>query len=457
MHIGAGRLIDQDFTRIGKAVASGEFQHNPTLRSACESAAARGSAVHILGLASPGGVHSHEDHLLALLDLAHASGVPRTCLHAFLDGRDTPPRSAGATLRRLDRHCRALGRARIASLVGRYYAMDRNLNWDRVAPAYDLITRGAAEFSAGDALAALAQAYARDESDEFVKATVIEGEGAVRHQVADGDVIIFANFRADRARQLTSALTQPDFAGFPRAVVPRLGACVTMTDYGAQFALPIAFPASDLTNTFGAVVAARGLTQLRIAETEKYAHVTFFFNGGEEREFPGEDRILIPSPAVATYDLAPAMSAVEVTDALVEAITGRRYDAIVCNYANADMVGHTGDFAATVECIETLDGCLGRVVAAARAHGTEVLITADHGNAEKMHTAASAGEGGAPHTAHTSNPVPLIYVGRPATCAADGSLADIAPTMLMLMEVPAPREMTGKSLLALRANAQDAA
>ncbi|MGE0482865.1 MAG: 2,3-bisphosphoglycerate-independent phosphoglycerate mutase [Gammaproteobacteria bacterium] len=447
MHIGAGRLIDQDFSRIGKAIASGEFARNPVFVDACATAAKASRAVHVMGLLSPGGVHSHEDHIRALIDLAAAAGVGEILVHAFLDGRDTPPQSAGASLERLATHCAATPGARIASISGRYYAMDRNKNWERVARAYRAIVDGVAAFDAPDAAAALSAAYARGETDEFVEPTVV----AHGRAVADGDVVLFANFRADRARQLTTAMTATEFDGFARARLPALAAFVTMTDYGEQFELPVAFPAFDLPHTFGAVVADHGLRQLRIAETEKYAHVTFFFNGGEERVFAGEDRVLVPSPDVATYDLKPEMSAAEVTDRLVEAIAAERYDAIVCNFANADMVGHTGVFDATVRCIEVLDACLDRVLEAARAHGFDVLITADHGNAEQM-TAA-----GGPHTAHTSNRVPLVYVGRAGRLAADGSLVDLAPTLLHLMGLEAPAEMTGHALVALDRSAQDAA
>ncbi len=452
MHIGAGRLIDQDFSRIGKAIANGEFLHNEAFRAACTAAAANGGRVHILGLLSPGGVHSHEDHILALVDLARDCGVAEVLVHAFLDGRDMPPQSAAASLERVAAHCAQRGGARIASLVGRYYAMDRNNNWDRIASAYDLVVDGHGEHVAPDAVAGLEAAYARGETDEFVHATVIGSQHG--HRVADGDAILFANFRADRARQLTSAMTSAEFDGFARARVPRLAAFVTMTDYGEQFDLPVAFPAFELPNTFGAVLAEKGLRQLRIAETEKYAHVTFFFNGGQEQVFAGEDRQLIPSPDVATYDLKPEMSAPEVTDRLVAAIGEERYDAIICNYANADMVGHTGNFEATVACIETLDACLGRTLEAARAHGYDVLITADHGNAEQMRAPHADDE---PHTAHTSNLVPLVYVGRDARIAGDGSLADLAPTMLALMDLEVPAEMSGHSLVKPVPSAQDAA
>ena len=456
-HIGAGRRIDQDLLRISNALESGAFKRNDTLVEACRIAVTRKGAVHILGLASPGGVHSHEDHILALVDMAHGEGVRQVYIHAFLDGRDTPPRSAAESLQKIHRHCADLGNARIASIVGRYYVMDRNKHWNRIAPAYDLIMSGQADYQAADPLAGLDLAYARGESDEFVKATVILDSETVSHSVENGDVVIFGNFRADRARQITTAITHPDFDFFVRTHRAALGAFVTMTDYGDQFQLPIAYPAVDLPNTFGAVIARRGLRQLRIAESEKYAHVTFFFNGGEERLFEGEDRILIPSPDVATYDLKPEMSAIEVTDALLDALARSEYDAIICNFANADMVGHTGDFEATVKCIETLDACLGRIIEAARASGVEILITADHGNAEKMRSASDATEAGDPHTAHTSNLVPFVYVGRKVEIASDGNLCDIAPTMLSLMSIKIPEEMTGTTLLTVVDSAQDAA
>ncbi|MGR8919949.1 MAG: 2,3-bisphosphoglycerate-independent phosphoglycerate mutase [Gammaproteobacteria bacterium] len=457
MHIGAGRLIDQDFSRIGKAIASGEFAANPALTGACRTAVDGGAGIHVMGLASPGGVHSHEDHLLALIDLARAAGDAPILVHAFLDGRDTPPQSAAATLDRIAAHCERTGNARLASICGRYYAMDRNQNWARTALAYELLVDGAAEYSAGDGRAALEAAYARGETDEFVRPTLITDAGGGGHRVADGDVMLFANFRADRARQITAALTQADFTGFERTRTPALGAFVSMTDYGEQFDVDVAFPQLELPNTFGAVVADAHLTQLRLAETEKYAHVTFFFNGGEERPFAGEDRVLVPSPEVATYDLEPEMSAAEVTDRLCAAIAEERYDAIICNYANADMVGHTGNFEATRRCIETLDACLGRLVEAAEAHGVDMLVTADHGNAERMRGEPGADGEAAPHTAHTSNLVPLIHVGRAARMAEHGSLVDLAPTLLSLLGLEIPPEMTGRPLLELLPQAQDAA
>ncbi len=457
MHLGAGRLVYQEFTRISKSIEDGDFYSNPVLAPAMRRAATAGHAVHVMGLLSPGGVHSHEDHIVALMRLARDCGVTRLYVHAFLDGRDTPPQSAGASLRLVQTTCAELGMGRIASVIGRYFAMDRNKSWDRTRQAYELLVDGRGLYECGDPLLALDQAYARGETDEFVKATAIIPAGQSRVRIEDADTIVFANFRADRARQITSALTAPIFAHFERGRVPALAAFITMTDYGAQYKLPIAFPTVDLTSTFGEVVSRAGLRQLRIAETEKYAHVTFFFNGGEETPFPGEDRVLIQSPQVATYDLKPEMSADEVTDALVAAIARRDYDCIICNYANADMVGHTGDFEATVKCIETLDRCLGRLREACAGAGMEILITADHGNAEQMRSIATKKDPGQPHTAHTSNVVPLIYIGRAATLAGSGTLADIAPTMLALMGLPQPVEMTGRNLVTLKERSQCAA
>ncbi len=449
LNIGAGRVVYQDFTRIDKAIATGEFDRNPAIAGALAAARRDGKAVHVLGLVSPGGVHSHERHLAALVDLAARSGVRTILVHAFLDGRDTPPRSADASLAFVDEACAKAAasgaRARIASICGRYYAMDRDRRWERVAPAYALLVDGRGEHAAASAREGLAAAYARGEGDEFVKATAIVADGAGPARMEDGDVVVFMNFRADRARQLTRALTDPAFDGFARGRVPRLRAFVCLTSYGEEFAhLPVAFAPQTLANGFGEVLAKRGLAQLRIAETEKYAHVTYFFNGGSEAVYPGEDRILVPSPKVATYDLQPQMSAPEVTDRLVEAIRSRKYDAIVCNYANGDMVGHTGVFEAAVRAVETLDACVGRVVEAAREVGGEVVITADHGNAEKMSDEAT----GQAHTAHTLNVVPFIYVGRPAAqVRSGGALQDIAPTLLHLMGIPQPPEMTGRTLV----------
>ena len=457
IHLGAGRTVDQDYTRISLAIQDGEFFDNPALRLPLERAGANGKACHLLGLLSPGGVHSHEEHIMALIELAARSGVKRVYVHAFLDGRDTLPKSASESIQRVQRKCAELGVGRIATLVGRYYAMDRNKRWERTRAAYDLLVDGRALYECSDPLLALDQAYQRGESDEFINTTAIISDRLQRVQIADGDVIVFANFRAERARQLTTAFTDPSFSNFERARVADIDTFITMTSYGAQFDLPVAFPPTELPNTYGGWVAAHGLHQLRIAETEKYAHVTFFFNGGVEKAACGEKRILIPSPDVATYNLKPEMSAVGVTDALVEAISSQTFDTVICNYANADMVGHTGDFEATVSCIETLDKCLERVVAAARDAGMEILITSDHGNAERMRTVATKRERGQAYTAHTSNLVPLIYIGRKAEMAPNGCLSDIAPTMLSLMGVEIPPEMTGHSLIVLEDSEQCAA
>ena len=444
LNIGAGRVVYQDFTRIDHAIETGEFARNAALLSAVSAARAGGATLHVLGLLSPGGVHSHERQIAAMVELAAKGGAPRVCVHAFLDGRDTPPQSAAASLARLDEVCSRLSGASVASIVGRYYAMDRDNRWERVVEAYDLLVDGRAPYTALSAEAALVAAYARGETDEFVRATAIMPEGSPAPRIADGDAIVFMNFRADRAREITRALTDPHFDGFPRARIPRLSTFVCLTSYGDELkGLPVAFSPQSVANGFGSYVASRGLTQLRIAETEKYAHVTYFFSGGVETPYAGEDRVLVQSPKVATYDLQPEMSAFEVTDRLVAAIASGKYDAIVCNYANGDMVGHTGNFAAAVKAVETLDACIGRVVTALRAAGGELLVTADHGNAEKMLDEGT----GQPHTAHTLCLVPCVYVGRPAKMASGGSLQDVAPTLLAMLGLPQPAEMTGHSLL----------
>ncbi|MEO8486245.1 MAG: 2,3-bisphosphoglycerate-independent phosphoglycerate mutase [Betaproteobacteria bacterium] len=443
LNIGAGRVVYQDLTRIDHAIATGAFASNPVLRDAL-ARAGRG-AVHVLGLLSPGGVHSHEKHLAAMVGMAAGAGVERVFVHAFLDGRDTPPKSASASIAFIEAECAKHAGARIATVTGRYYAMDRDQRWERVEPAYAALVDGRAPFTARSARAALDAAYARGETDEFVQATAILDADGRAAPMDDGDVVVFMNFRADRARQITRALTDPSFDGFARARVPRFAAFVCLTRYGDAFArLPAAFGPQSVENGFGAWLAGHGKTQLRIAETEKYAHVTYFFNGGIESVYPGEDRILVPSPKVATYDQKPEMSAVEVTDRLCAAIASGRYDAIVCNYANGDMVGHTGKFDAAVRAVETLDACVGRVVDATRRAGGEVVITADHGNVERMYDAST----GQPHTAHTLYVVPFVYVGRPATVRPGGALQDIAPTLLALMRLPKPAEMTGQPLVA---------
>lgn len=443
LNIGAGRVVYQEFTRINMAIDSGHFFTNPALKETVEIAKRGDRALHILGLLSNGGVHSHESHIHAMLEMAARAGLKNIYLHMFLDGRDTPPRSAAGSIARLQEKCATLGAGRIATLTGRYYAMDRDRRWQRVKSAYDSMTRGVAPHRAKTAMEALLLAYERGESDEFVKATVIADETHPPVEMQDGDAAVFMNFRSDRARQLARTFVEPNFDEFDREYVPKLGTFCTLTGYSDEFDTPVAFPAERIRNGFGEYIANLGLKQLRIAETEKYAHVTFFFNGGEEAPYAGEDRILIPSPDVATYDLKPEMSAFEVTDRLVEAIGNATYDAIICNYANADMVGHTGNLEAATLAIEALDSCLGRVVAAMRESGGEILITADHGNAEMMldHGTLQA------HTAHTMNRVPLVYLGRPAKTAETGALEDIAPTLLKMMGVTPPPEMTGRPLI----------
>ncbi len=442
MNIGAGRVVYQDYTKIEHAIETGAFRCNPTLLKAIE--VGKSKALHILGLLSTGGVHSHESQILELVDMAAKAGVKNIYVHAFLDGRDTPPKSAEPSLVALQKKFDAINTGRIASITGRYFAMDRDKRWERVKPAYDVITQGKAEYWAASAMDAYTLADLRNETDEFVQATAIVPPGNKPIRMNDGDAVVFMNFRSDRARQMTSALTDAGFQGFVREHLPKLGYYCTLTTYGSDFAaIPAAFPPQSVANSFGEYLASRGLKQLRIAETEKYAHVTYFFNGGVETPYAGEDRVMVPSPKVATYDLQPEMSAREVTDKLVAAIHSKKYDAIVCNYANGDMVGHTGDLAAATRAIEALDECIGRAVEAMQAIGGEVLITADHGNAETMLDTQSH----QPHTAHTLNLVPLLYIGRKAKVADGGALQDVAPTLLRMMGLPQPAEMTGKPLL----------
>ena len=452
MNLGAGRIVYQDFTRITKAIEDNELATNAVLTDAIDAAVSADRAVHLLGLLSPGGVHSHEDHILAMAELAAQRGARRIYLHAFLDGRDTAPKSAHASIERTNARLAELvgaGNGFVASLIGRYFALDRDNRWDRVEQAYRLITEGHAAHQAESAEAGLQAAYERGETDEFVSATAIAPTGSPV-ALQDGDAALFMNFRADRARELTRAFVLDDFDGFQRPTRPRPanGSLVTMTQYAADIPAPAAFPPTDLPNTLGEVMEQRELTQLRIAETEKYAHVTFFFSGGREAEFKGETRILVPSPQdVRTYDEKPEMSAVEVTDHLVEAIESGTFDLMVCNYANGDMVGHTGDFDAAVAAIEAVDACVGRVVEAIERAGGACLITADHGNAEQMVHPQT----GAPQTAHTTFQVPLVYVGQRALqLHDDGSLCDLAPTLLAMMDQPVPDEMTGRILLAPR-------
>jgi 2,3-bisphosphoglycerate-independent phosphoglycerate mutase len=443
VNLGSGRVVYQDFTRITKAISDGDFFTNPVLLDAVTQAKQRQKAVHIMGLLSPGGVHSHEDHLLAMIQLAEQQTAGPIYLHAFLDGRDTPPRSAKTSLEKIQAHFDQSGSGKIATVIGRYFAMDRDKRWDRVQQAYDLLTAGKADFQAETAVQALEMAYQRDENDEFVKATAIVDQDGQAVRMQDGDALIFMNFRADRARQFSRAFIDDNFAGFNRQHRPKLSRFVMLTEYAADINAPCAYPPERLNNVLGEWLAKHNKTQLRISETEKYAHVTFFFSGGKEQLFDGEQRILIDSPKVATYDLQPEMSSTELTDKLVAAIHSNAFDVIVCNYPNGDMVGHTGVMSAAIKAVEAVDHCIGRVVTALREVGGECLITADHGNAEMMLDPAS----GQAHTAHTSDPVPLIYVGRPAKVTEGGILSDIAPTMLHLMGMPVPAEMTGKVLM----------
>ncbi len=446
LNLGAGRVVYQELTRIQRAIESGMFYENQTLKDAVDVAINNDSAVHILGLLSPGGVHSHESHIQAMVKLAVERGAKQVYVHVFLDGRDTPPKSAAESISAMEALMAEIGGGQIATMIGRFYAMDRDYRWDRVQAAYDLITHGQAEFRASSAQSALEMAYERGETDEFIKATVIAADDEKAHFIHDDDAVIFMNFRSDRARQLTRALIAEEFDGFTREAAPKLGTFCSLAEYNKDFYyVPVAFPPERYDNVFGEYISGLGLTQLRIAETEKYAHVTFFFNGGIEKAYPGEERKLIPSPKVKTYDLQPEMSSTELTDNLVEAITSGQFDVIICNYANPDMVGHTGKLDAAIAAIEALDACLGRVKAAVDEVGGEWLITADHGNAEQMFDPQS----GQPHTAHTANLVPLVYIGRQAEMLADGALCDIAPTMLHLLGREQPIQMTGRSLVSL--------
>lgn len=446
VNLGAGRVVYQDFTRITKSIADKEFEHNPVLTEAVDKAVNAEKAVHIFGLMSPGGVHSHEDHIFAMIEMAKHRGANKVYLHAFLDGRDTPPRSAKNSLEKANTLFKDLGCGQVASIVGRYYAMDRDQRWDRVELAYNLIVEGKAEYQYSDAVEALEAAYKRDENDEFVQASAILNASEQPIKVEDGDALIFMNFRADRARQFTRCFTEANFDGFKRNSVPNISNFVMLTEYAADINAPSAFPPENLANVMGEWLEKHDKTQLRISETEKYAHVTFFFSGGRENEFEGEKRILIPSPQVATYDLQPEMNSALLTDQLVEAIESNTYDFIVCNYPNGDMVGHTGKFDAAVKACEAVDQSVARVVEALQKSGGECLITADHGNAEQMVNPTS----GQAHTAHTCEPVPLIYVGRSATPAKSGTLSDIAPTLLHLMGIEQPTEMTGNVLMTLK-------
>jgi len=445
LHLGAGRLLPQTLTQLNNEVESGEFKKNIVLCDLVNEVISNDKSLHVVGLLSAGGVHSHEDHIQAMLEMAAEKGVKKLYLHAILDGRDTPPKSAQASLEKMDTVFKRLGVGKTVSIVGRFYAMDRDNRWDRVQLAYDLLTQGKADNSARTAVSGLLSSYERDQTDEFVLPTSIHPESEAAVSIENGDSVVFMNFRSDRTRELTRALTEAEFNEFEREVVPSLSQFVCLTKYHEDFTLPVAYPPVDVKNGFGEVLAQQGLKQLRIAETEKYAHVTFFFNGGVDEPNEGEDRILIPSPNVKTYDLQPEMSAPELTDKLVEAVLSGKYDAIITNYANCDMVGHTGDFDAAVKAVEAIDICIARLVEALDQVGGEVFITADHGNAEQMTDPAS----GQTHTAHTTNPVPFVYVGRSATLEQTGDLADVAPTLLAAMGIQPPSEMSGHSLLHL--------
>ena len=446
MSLGAGRVVAQDFTRISDAITDNSFFTNPVLMSAFKQLADNGKSLHLFGLLSPGGVHSHEDHIRVAVKMAFDNGVTTVFMHAFLDGRDVPPKSALTSLLQIDEFIRHNGSGGIASIVGRYYAMDRDNRWERVEPAYYLVTHGISDYSAESPEEALRAAYRRGESDEFVKPTTISSSGQ-SISMSDGDAVVFMNFRADRAREITRAFTDDDFSGFSRNNPPKLASFITLTKYSEDIKAPCVFASRCLKNSLGEILSDTGLSQLRLAETEKYAHVTFFFSGGRETPFPNEDRVLIPSPKVATYDLQPSMSAPEVTDELVKAIESRKYSLIVCNYANGDMVGHTGNLDASIEAVECLDQCLARVITALKSCDGHCLITADHGNVERMNDEST----GQAHTAHTTELVPLIYVGSKKVVLTNtgGTLSDVAPTLLTLMNLQQPEEMTGKSLACL--------
>lgn len=470
LHMGAGRIVPQELSRINQAIRDNAFAQNPALTAMVSKLKAhaepsqadkmhgknkqqifntanrflRQPSIHIIGLASPGGVHSHINHIQAMADFANAQQTAQACyIHAILDGRDVPPQSALAPLRALENHLANHTNTHIASIIGRYYAMDRDQRWERTQQAYDMLTQGKVACRADSVTGAIEIAYARGETDEFVRATLIQPTQKPYPPIQDGDTVIFMNFRADRARQLTQAFVLEDFQGFKRESRPQLSDFLTLTEYQKDLPVSVISSPNPLKNILGQCIADQQYKQLRIAETEKYAHVTFFFNGGRETPFPGETRELIPSPKVATYDLQPEMSALELTDKLVEAINSQEYAIIICNYANADMVGHTGNFQATIKAIETIDQCLGSVEKALSANNTIALITADHGNAEKMFDQGTDQA----HTAHTQQPVPCLCIAPGVTAVTEqGNLYDIAPTLLKLLGLDIPAEMTGVPL-----------
>lgn len=442
--MGSGRVIHQNLSRINNAIKSGTFFSNTVYVNAIDKAVSKNKAVHIFGLLSTGGVHSHENHINSLIKLAAQRGANKVYLHAFLDGRDTPPKSAEASLKTTESIFLDLNIGRIASICGRFYAMDRDQRWERLKIVYDMLTKGCSEHEATNSIEALNASYKHGNSDEFVLPTVICPKDELPVTIEDDDVIIFMNFRPDRARQITNAFVDDAFPGFTRDIRPSLAEFVMTTEYSADISMPVAFPPENIINSLGEHLSKLEKTQLRIAETEKYAHVTFFFSGGQESLFDGETRALVPSPKVATYDLQPEMSAYELTDKLLEAISSGSYDIIVCNYANCDQVGHSGIFDAAVTAVETVDICIKKIIPAISIAGGQCLITADHGNVELMFDEST----NQVHTQHTILPVPLIYIGdRKISLHKTGILSDIAPTILTLMDLPQPEEMTGKSLV----------
>ena len=439
-NMGAGRIVYQQLVKITKSIQDGDFFENPALKAAMENAKANGTALHLMGLLSPGGVHSHMTHMYGLVEMAKRFGLEKVFIHAFLDGRDVPPSSAAEYMEEAVAELGKIGVGKIGVISGRFYAMDRDNAWDRVEKAYDALVLGEG-VQEDDPVQAIRNSYANGVTDEFMLPAVVAKDA----KIAEGDSVIFFNFRPDRARQITRAFVDPEFKGFERKKGYFPVHFVCMAQYDATMTnVSVAFPPEELTMTLSEVLAKAGKTQLRIAETQKYAHVTFFFNGGEEKQFEGEERILIKSPDVETFDMKPEMSAYEVTEAVLKEIAADKFDAIILNYANCDMVGHTGVFDAAVQAVEAVDDCIGQVTEAILAKGGKVIITADHGNADKMME-----DDGSPFTAHTTNPVPAIIIGSDAKKVREGGvLADLAPTMLQLMGIPQPKEMTGRTLIA---------